>query len=239
MSVYILLFFLLRFSAAKDDCTPTRCSHHGPTIRFPFRLKNHHPPHCGYPGFDLSCSPNTTSATTILHLPVSVKVLVNDIDYKSQLIHIKDPNSCFPQQLRNLNLSAAPFIAPFPQDLPNPNLSGSFVGNFSVFSCPSTPPDWERISERVTCLSGHGREVYAVNHMWDTYEAPMMRCRKMYNVWSVPYEAFYQTADLQLRWPLAVCRGCEAEGKFCRLSQLARALWVVIGLESSDEVDSC
>ncbi|KAG5558796.1 hypothetical protein RHGRI_008675 [Rhododendron griersonianum] len=193
MSIYIFLFFLLSLSTAQDDCTPKTCSDHGPPIRFPFRLKNHHPQHCGYPGFDLSCSPNNTA--TVLDLPNSVKVLVTHIDYKSRLIHIKDPNSCFPQQLQNLHLSTTPFQF------------ADTVYSFSLFSCPSTKSDF---SYRVTCLDGDGREVYAEygeGYVYYPYDLPpMLSCRKMYNL-SVPIEAFHQ-ADLQLKWHQRV------EGKF-------------------------
>ncbi|KAF7147848.1 hypothetical protein RHSIM_Rhsim03G0205700 [Rhododendron simsii] len=206
INYYCILFFILRLStAAQGDCTPTTCSDRGPTIRFPFRLKNHQPPHCGYPGFDLSCSPNTTA--TLLNLPYSVQVLVTNIDYKSQLIHIKDPNTCFPQQLRNLSLSTTPF---------------QFVGyqyNFSLFSCPpSTDPDF---SYRVIpCLGGDGREVRRwVNDSFKYATHKLISCRKMYNVPSVPVEVFNQTADLQLKWPQRICGKCEAKGKFCRLKR--------------------
>ncbi|KAE9445267.1 hypothetical protein C3L33_22835, partial [Rhododendron williamsianum] len=102
MSIFFILFFLLHLSTSQlDDCTSAPCSKHGPTIRFPFRLKDNQPPHCGFPGFDLSCSPNT--AATLLNLPYSVQVIVTNIDYKSQLIHIKGSNSCL------LNLSTTPF----------------------------------------------------------------------------------------------------------------------------------
>ncbi|KAF7148840.1 hypothetical protein RHSIM_Rhsim03G0205300 [Rhododendron simsii] len=206
MSIFIVLLFLLHLSTAQDDCTPKTCSKHGPMIRFPFCLKDSQPPHCGYPGFDLSCSP-TTSAT-LLNLPFSVQVLVTNIDYKSQLIHIKDPNSCLPQQLQNLNLSTIPFQF------------ADSVYNFSLFSCPSTRPvesfEGPWWSTRAACLSGDGHEVYVESSgMSIYYPTQLISCRKMYNVWSVPYEAFEQIADLQLKWPQRVCGKCEAEGMFC------------------------
>ncbi|KAI8564996.1 hypothetical protein RHMOL_Rhmol03G0226000 [Rhododendron molle] len=144
MFIYIFLFFLLGLSTAQDDCTPKTCSDLGPPIRFPFRINNHHPPQGGCPGFDLSCSPNDTA--TVLNLPNSVKVVVTHIDYKSRLIHIKDPNSCFPQQLQNLNLSTTPFQF------------ADLAYNFSLFSCPLAKPGF---LYRATCLGGDGREVYA------------------------------------------------------------------------------
>jgi hypothetical protein len=83
----------------------SRCGGHGPAIRFPFRL-NSQPDHCGYPGFNLSC---TDTNHTVLELPISVKLFVKKIDYKSQVIQLYDPDNCFPRQLRGLNLSSSPF----------------------------------------------------------------------------------------------------------------------------------
>ncbi|KAG5533290.1 hypothetical protein RHGRI_027470 [Rhododendron griersonianum] len=219
MSIYFFLFFLLSLSTALDDCTSTtsKCSDDGPPIRFPFRLKNQHPPHCGYPGFDLSCSPNNT--TTVLDLPNSVKVLVTHIDYKSRLIHIKDPNGCFPRQLQNLNLSTTPFNFPDSMDY--------FVVNFGLFSCPPSTkmegyywPYEKGHTYRVTCLrGGDGRDVYFLDNSSSiAYIPELISCRKMYNVWSVPYDVFDETADLQLQWLQAPdCGKCETDGKFCRL----------------------
>ncbi|KAG5558815.1 hypothetical protein RHGRI_008694 [Rhododendron griersonianum] len=201
MSIFFILFFLLHLSTSQlDDCTSAPCSKHGPTIRFPFRLKDNQPPHCGFPGFDLSCSPNT--AATLLNLPYSVQVIVTNIDYKSQLIHIKGSNSCL------LNLSTTPFQF------------ADSVYNFSLFSCPSTIPvesfEGPWWSTPAACLSGDGQEVYVKSSgMSICYLPQLISCRKMYNVWSVPYDAFDQTADLQLTWPQPVCGNCEAEGKFC------------------------
>ncbi|KAI8565022.1 hypothetical protein RHMOL_Rhmol03G0228500 [Rhododendron molle] len=208
MSIYIFLFFLLSLSTALDDCTPKTCSELGPPIRFPFRINNHHPPQGGCPGFDLSCSPNNNA--TVLDLPNSVKVLVTHIDYKSRLIHIKDPNSCFPQQLQNLNLSTTPFQF------------ADLAYNFSLFSCPLAKPGF---LYRATCLGGDGREVYAEKGEMSigySYDPPLMlSCRKIYNL-SVPIKAFHQ-ADLQLKWPRQVCDlKCETEGKFFGQKKIKR-----------------
>ncbi|KAI8571407.1 hypothetical protein RHMOL_Rhmol01G0117800 [Rhododendron molle] len=204
MSIFfILLFLLLHLSTSQqdDDCAPTRCSKHGPTIRFPFRQNNHHLPHCGYPGFDLSCSPNKA---TLLNLPYSVQVLVTDINYTSQIISIKDPNSCFLQQFHNLNLSSTPFRF------------ANKLWNMSFFSCPSTGQNTYWL---IPCLSGDGHDqVYAYYGFSDfTYFAPTS-CRKMYNVWSVPHGAIsdHGVVDMQLKWPDRVCGKCGREGKFCR-----------------------
>ncbi|KAI8571404.1 hypothetical protein RHMOL_Rhmol01G0117500 [Rhododendron molle] len=202
MSVFFILLFLLRLSTSQqnDDCAPTRCSEHGPTIRFPFRLINHHPPHCGYPGFDLSCSPNTAAAT-VLNLPYSVQVLVTNIDYAYGFISIQDPNSCFLQQFRNLNLSTTPFRFE------------EVVFDASFFSCPSAIPDF---LAWLPCLSGDGHGVYIESGGSSIGYSALKSCTKMYNVRSVPFEVVFQEVDLQLKWPHRVCGKCEGEGKFCR-----------------------
>ncbi|KAK9912538.1 hypothetical protein M0R45_036400 [Rubus argutus] len=51
------------------------------TIRFPFRLKEKQPHHCGFPGFDLYCNERNK---TLLKLPISVEFIKN-INYISQL----------------------------------------------------------------------------------------------------------------------------------------------------------
>uniref|UniRef100_A0A2N9FFL6 Protein kinase domain-containing protein n=1 Tax=Fagus sylvatica TaxID=28930 RepID=A0A2N9FFL6_FAGSY len=74
----IFLFCLLllvnakEFGAELDECKETRCKHHGPTIRFPFWLKDYHPEHCRYPGFELSC---TEDKDTMLELPRAIEIL--------------------------------------------------------------------------------------------------------------------------------------------------------------------
>ncbi|KAL2550700.1 rust resistance kinase Lr10-like [Forsythia ovata] len=41
-------------NSGQNECLPTSCDS-GPIIRFPFRLKDHQPAHCGYLGFELLC----------------------------------------------------------------------------------------------------------------------------------------------------------------------------------------
>lgn len=189
--IFLILLLVLKLSAGQDECTLTTCSHHGPTIRFPFRLNNHQPQHCGYPSFDLSCSQTND---TVLDLPFSVKVLINYINYTSQSIHITDPYGCFPRQLRNLNLSSSPFQF------------SDFVYDFSLFNCPAKG----RQFYHRTCLSDEsGSEVIVVYSDFFIYYEPLLSCRKMYNISSVSFEVFDQTPDLQLKWPKQICGNCK------------------------------
>ncbi|KAI8007161.1 putative RING-H2 finger protein ATL21A [Camellia lanceoleosa] len=57
-----------------DECAVTRsCGDYSPDIRFPFWLRDHQPNHCGYPGFQLSCS---RTNDTLLEIPFSGTVKV-------------------------------------------------------------------------------------------------------------------------------------------------------------------
>ncbi|KAL6320716.1 hypothetical protein AAG906_008716 [Vitis piasezkii] len=92
MGISLFFFFLFMGLFAEingrsqdEECKASRCSHHGPVIRFPFRLK-HQSDHCGYPEFELSCSENKQ---TILEPPYSLKLSVEKINYTSQEIIAK------------------------------------------------------------------------------------------------------------------------------------------------------
>ncbi|KAL6320758.1 hypothetical protein AAG906_008758 [Vitis piasezkii] len=80
--LFMRLFAEINGGSQDDECKASRCSHHDPDIRFPFRLK-HQPEHCGYPKFELSCS---EEKRTILELPSLGKLWVKEINYTSQTI---------------------------------------------------------------------------------------------------------------------------------------------------------
>ncbi|KAL6321120.1 hypothetical protein AAG906_012892 [Vitis piasezkii] len=103
--LFMRLFAEINGGSQDDECKASRCSHHGPVIRFPFRLK-HQPEHCGYPEFELSCS---EEKRTILELPSSGKLWVKEINYTSQEIVLWYPRDYLQWQILNFNLSAFPF----------------------------------------------------------------------------------------------------------------------------------
>ena len=89
----VLLLLLLNYASYaatswEDDgflktCSSHRCHKHGPEIRFPFRLPSH-PPSCGAPGMQLSCSGHDT----ILDHPVLGSCKVTAIYYRHRVINI-------------------------------------------------------------------------------------------------------------------------------------------------------
>ncbi|XP_058102688.1 rust resistance kinase Lr10-like isoform X2 [Magnolia sinica] len=92
--------------SSKYDCPTTRCSRHGPQIRFPFgKQGSQHQDRCNYPGFELLCK----GKQTVLHLPFTREVEVSHIDYGSQKLRVVDPNGCIQGLLFHPNLSSSPF----------------------------------------------------------------------------------------------------------------------------------
>ncbi|WKA07534.1 hypothetical protein VitviT2T_025349 [Vitis vinifera] len=163
----------------RDECMAShRCGDQGPLIQFPFRLKDQ-PCHCGYPGFELSCTENNQ---TMLELPVSVKLLVKNITYKSREIFVQDPYNCLARQLGNLNLAAFPFPFKFEK------------GFVTFFNCSSDKTDPYNLFQSIPCLSIPGNLVYAVESSELVQYLNLSSCRRLYSasapVIVVPYRAY-------------------------------------------------
>ncbi|GMY07463.1 rust resistance kinase Lr10-like [Fagus crenata] len=212
----LLLVNVEEFGAELDECKETRCKHHGPTIRFPFWLKDHHPEHCRYPGFELSC---TEDKDTMLELPRAVKLFVKHINYTAQQIHVYDPVGCLPRQIGILNLTASPFQ--FPDFDASSILFADFLYNYSFFNCssdkyyPSSDKYYPYEGRVIQCLSNHGYQIVALYEDDPAYYAPLS-CPKIYDSISVPFSSIIGYAkDFPLNWSKPICGNCEAEGKKC------------------------
>jgi hypothetical protein len=198
---YLFLFvaFTIDLGYAQNMCNETRCGGHGPPIRFPFRL-NTQADHCGYSGFNLSC---TDTNDTVLELPVSVKLLVKEINYKSQVIQLYDPHHCFPRlQLQWLNLSNS---SPFRSE------AHYYLSDYALFNC--SPRSEEMEYPPISCLSGPTNQVYPATSI----TASLISCTKMYSLLSIPDAIIFHPGKfVQLNWPTPYCRYCEEiRGKRC------------------------
>jgi hypothetical protein len=192
-------------------CAETRCGRHGPSIRFPFRL-NSQPDYCGwYSGFNISC---TDTNDTVLELPVSVKLLVKEINYKSQVIQLYDPQHCFPRpQLQRLNLSNS---SPFRFKLDYPDLEAVYA----LYNCSPRSEEMDKSPytyDLISCLSGPTYQVYRATDI----TASLISCTKMYNLVSIPDAIiFHPDKFVQLNWSTPDCRYCEEiKGKRCIRSE--------------------
>ncbi|KAG8390398.1 hypothetical protein BUALT_Bualt01G0079200 [Buddleja alternifolia] len=222
----ILLFTFIsiaHFTTSQNDCLPTRCSPSGPVIRFPFRLKDHHPERCGYPGFELSCTSSgitkfdlqfpLTASTNKIMVPFNTTISVGSIDYKSQKILASNaiPRSCLPENLNTLTLNSS-----------NSAFEVEALGysdGYTLFNCTNA----RDYGINVTCLSRSSYQVMAFASVYEiTALPPYSSCFKMYNVSYVPDSVFNGRDDeygtrFYVRWRKPYCGNCEEEGKFCRL----------------------
>ncbi|KDP22160.1 hypothetical protein JCGZ_25991 [Jatropha curcas] len=199
---YLLMLILVCYGESINECQESRCGKNGPAIRFPFRLKNRQPDHCGLPGFDVSC---TETEDTLIDLPSSVKLYIDKIDYVSQVIYTSDPNNCLPKQLLNFNLVDSPF-----------KFEGSFRSDYVFFNCSSID---RNLYLSMPCLSVPGYDVHAFATDYPVASLALTSCTKMYNVSSVPMDFISRDNVLSLNWSNPACGSCEAQGKYCRLKQ--------------------
>ena len=159
--LFVFLTLFVEMRGGRDECmTSNPCGDQGPLIQFPFRLQGQ-PPHCGYPGFNLSCTENNQ---TMLELPVSVKLLVKNITYKSREIIVQDPDNCLARQLRNLNLAASPFHFKFERDV-------------TLFNCSSDKTESYGFRQSIPCLSIPGNPVYAVHSSRYVEDTDLSSCQ--------------------------------------------------------------
>lgn len=223
--IFLVLHVISGFAVSQDhECQPTRCGDSGPTIKFPFRLRDHQPEHCGYPGFELSCTESNdtefelqfpvTASTNNVMLPIFAKVWIWKIDYRAQLIYINDfmANYCPPGQPPSVNSSISLFkIA---------EVFGVEEG-YTLFNCSSNLTD--SYPYPIKCLSRQKYQVLAIYSSYGISSLPQYSsCFKMYNVSYVPYSVFTgehqkYSFHMSLHWSKPSCGNCEAKGKYCRL----------------------
>ncbi|KAM0017100.1 putative wall-associated receptor kinase, galacturonan-binding domain-containing protein [Helianthus debilis subsp. tardiflorus] len=205
---FFFFFIPLLSSAASNNCSTSYCGRSFNRVQFPFRLTDQQPKNCGYDGFDLRCS---SQSTLLINLPGSGEFSVRSIDYRSQTIQIYDPLNCLPARLLTFNLSNSPFLA-------------SNFENFTLLSCPND----ERLAsyyEPIDCLSNNSFSVLA------TYPGSMVTFMTSNGTgcWisghlRVPLVLFrrydsgftYQLdEDITLTWDTPNCKRCEAVGSSC------------------------
>ncbi|XP_040988508.1 rust resistance kinase Lr10-like isoform X2 [Juglans microcarpa x Juglans regia] len=197
----------------ENVCEELRCGGKGPAIRFHFRLSHtRQPDHCSFPGFTLSC---TDSNQTLLELPISVKLFVKKINYKTQVIQLFDPNHCFPRdQLSRLNLSSSPFQFLFDEQY------YYYPRGYGLFNCSQSTNQSNDMIRRISCLSDPTHQVYALKFGYDQslMELPISSCTKMYNIPYIAEGAVTGDANiLHLNWSSPDCRHCERRSKNCRI----------------------
>ncbi|KAF3972097.1 hypothetical protein CMV_004375 [Castanea mollissima] len=200
----ILFCFVLLANASEfgglepDGCKEARCGNDGPTIQFPFWLKDQQPEHCGFPGFELSCAEDDR---TMLELPHLGKFYVDSISYTWQLIDLYDPDGCNDPRLVP-NLTSSPFAF------------YGYLSNYTFFNC-STYQDssWADVM-RIRCLSTHHYQIVAIRSYEEASYAPQS-CWKMYDSKINPFWNYDGRDQILLRWNSPNCTICYADGNKC------------------------
>jgi hypothetical protein len=143
-AICLFYFMFIAELGASLNCTGS-CGNRGLHIRFPFWIKDRQPEQCGYPGFDLSCN---EKGDIVLELPTAVKLYIDKIDYKNQVIYATDPHGCLRSHHSNFYSSGFHIRFKMSRD------------NFTIFNCSLN----NAISRpRIACLSTHQYDVLAVD----------------------------------------------------------------------------
>ncbi|KAI5582903.1 hypothetical protein BDE02_07G117400 [Populus trichocarpa] len=192
-AICLFYFMFIAELGASLNCTGS-CGNRGLHIRFPFWIKDRQPEQCGYPGFDLSCN---EKGDIVLELPTAVKLYIDKIDYKNQVIYATDPHGCLRSHHSNFYSSGFHIQFKMSRD------------NFTIFNCSLN----NAISRpRIACLSTHQYDVLAVDSEQSIDDNELLlSCTKMYDL-PVPQ-------DIHLSWSSPNCGSCEATGKLCGLRE--------------------
>ncbi|XP_049385691.1 rust resistance kinase Lr10-like [Solanum stenotomum] len=212
MTIFFLLHLLLitmvllaMVGVGAYNCSEFRCGSDGPSIHFPFRLR-HQPEYCGYPGFELSCDRENQ---TILTLPNSLTLIVEEIDYMSQQISLSDPERCLILNILHLNLSESPFS--FTVDEPYLTLE-----NISIFNCSGMPADYRNYF--TDCASD--KTIFAVSY--SLAYLPPTTCKMILEIRSIPFGAIYSW--IRLSWLNPICKYCEGLEMDCGFKNYTKQL---------------
>ncbi|KAH0699965.1 hypothetical protein KY290_016080 [Solanum tuberosum] len=135
---------------------------------------------------------------TILELPSSVHLVVEEIDYVSQKINLYDPDECIAAKLPKLNLSQSNF-----RNADDPTV---------LFNC-SAPLAYYYDIHFVPCLGSSGYKVYAVR---TTFLLNFLLSEPCTKIHQYPYSLYtFRKNKLQLNWSIPLCRNCEFKGMDC------------------------
>ena len=183
MGIPLLSFFFLFMrllaeinggSQHDEYCKVARCSPPvDPSIRFPFWLKHWQPDHCGYLGFEISCSEKNQ---TLLELPSSlVKLWAKKINYTSQdmVVRHMDDHYCLQRRHHILNLSTSPFHFTYDYSIS--------IDDFSFKCSENKAYDQLNISIPCSFFSSNYNPVYATPSYVYLTDVNLTSYRKIFN----------------------------------------------------------
>ncbi|KAI4364963.1 hypothetical protein MLD38_020995 [Melastoma candidum] len=206
-SCQIILVFLVSIFSVElvrvggYTCNEARCHPGGPAIRFPFYLKTQNS-RCGYPGYQPICDHLNQ---TIIRLPHLGDLVVDYINYDTQLLLVRDPEGCLPRKLLSLSLDGSPFTALY-------NI------NFTILRCPQEVAASLLDVSIIWCLSDDLTVVATATT--DPFVGPYMSI-EVCSVWTanvpvVSPQSISVSQSIWLKWDMEYCRSCQSKGGRCR-----------------------
>ncbi|CAL2265356.1 unnamed protein product [Prunus armeniaca] len=199
LMIVVIVVDAVNGGVGHEDCRETRCHPYGPAIRFPFRLKGRQPIHCGFRGFDVSCTDDNRTMLEMASSSANFRGFdVYEINYRSHTIGGRGYDGCLPRELFYSN-GSYPF---------------EFVGPATFFSCPpSTVRD--EFCSNYSCLArlspchgnNSGNHIYAAFNDYCSIDTmPLVSCIKLHNHTSDP--AYYDGMGI-LHWSIPSCEHCK------------------------------
>ncbi|KAJ6917392.1 hypothetical protein NC652_019679 [Populus alba x Populus x berolinensis] len=130
----------------------------------------------------------------VLELPAAVKLYIDKIDYKNQVIYASDPQGCLRSHHSDFNSSVFHIQFKMSKD------------NFTIFNCSLNNATSR---PKIPCLSTPHYDVLAVDSEQSIDDNELLSCTKMYDL---PVQR-----DIRLSWSNPKCGYCEETEKQCRL----------------------
>ena len=197
LKIFSIFFLHLLCMSCGESCKSITCSPSGPSIDYPFHIKDLQPHSCGAPGFDVYC--DSESGKSLLELPSAGNFSIDYIDYAFRGISLSDPDDCLPQKLMFLDLDK---ISPF--------VRGGEYTDFELCNCSGAFDEYA-LHDQIRCLSKTDYTVISVG-AYSTTSVSSSKCTFMGTV-SAPdsvldYTELSFVSEIYLTWNETKCASC-------------------------------
>lgn len=224
--VFIIISLLQSSKGKQIICNTLSCG--DIDIAFPFSLKeSNQDPRCSYypnSTFQLSCN---NQGQTILNLPNTDNLIIKNIDYMSQTIHVNDPKGCLPKRYldNNFNLSDSAFKL---------NPQGYSTYNLTFLRCPSNVTESQLPLAPIYCLRDKEHSNSSSSPVIVSWAAPIMSTTELSQTcevistalvplpWmDIPMWPYWPNLDrdVELVWTKPRCGDCLLDGQVCGFSE--------------------
>ncbi|XP_054824055.1 putative RING-H2 finger protein ATL21A [Prosopis cineraria] len=144
--LFSMLVYLHTITSTVQTCETRYCGDPelGPSIQYPFYLKEVESDDCGYPNFGVFCDDRNQ---TLITLGNAGDFVVKEISLEDHQAWMNDPNHCLPSRFihdLDLQLQSSPFRW---------STDYSTVVNVDFLNCTTPVPDSAQFAHKIPCLS--------------------------------------------------------------------------------------